>query len=79
MAADANEESINISDEIKKLIRVAPFRPFVIVMASGDRYEVTDGYQVAVGGSVVVIVPAKSTTITLKNTMISSLEVVEPV
>ena len=52
-------EEISFEEEILRLLDDEPFAPFTIVLTSGDRYEVTDPHQVALGGSVVVYVPPR--------------------
>lgn len=71
-------EDIGILDEIRGLLDRRPFHPFVIVMSSGDRYEVTERHQLAIGTSVIVFLPPKSASIYLRSNQISSVEALEP-
>lgn len=71
-------EELSIVDDVKGLLDRRPFTPFTIVMGSGMRYEVTERHQVAVGQSVMVILPPQSTSIYLRVNQISSVEVMEP-
>jgi hypothetical protein len=52
----AEHEQINFEDELRKYADAAPFVPFDIVTASGDRYHVQERLQLAMGGSAVVLV-----------------------
>ncbi len=72
-------EEINLKDEIVRLLDREPFVPFVVVMASGDRYEVTDPHAVALGQNVLIIVPPRSTHVFMRWNQVSSVEVKEPV
>ena len=72
-------EDVNIKDEILKYMDAEPFHPFTIVMTSGDRYEVTEPHQIAVGQSVIVVLPRGSTHSLLRQNQISSIDVHEPV
>ncbi len=49
-------EELSFDDEIVKLLDADPFVPFVIIVSSGDRYEITDHHRVAVGGSVICVI-----------------------
>lgn len=49
------QEQINFDEEMRRLARRDPFIPFEIVVASGDRYEVTDPLQIAIGGDAIVL------------------------
>jgi len=49
-------EEINFEDELRKYARAEPFTPFDIVVTSGDRYEITNPLQLAIGGNTVVVV-----------------------
>ena len=71
-------EDIGIIEEIERLLDAEPFMPFKIVMASGDRYEVTGPRQLAIGKSVVGLFPPTQAHILLRQNQISSLEVTEP-
>ncbi|HZL35658.1 MAG TPA: hypothetical protein VFC78_10140 [Tepidisphaeraceae bacterium] len=71
-------EEISILGELAYLLDQRPFHPFVIVMSSGERYEVTGKHQVAIGESVVVLIPPRSNSIHLRSTQISSIEEREP-
>jgi hypothetical protein len=72
-------EQIDIKTEILKFVDADPFVPFVIVMTSGDRYEVTDPHAAAIGQHAVIVVPPRgSGHSVLRLNQISSLEALEP-
>jgi hypothetical protein len=71
-------EEIDIIGEIEKALDRRPFQPFVIVVSSGDRYEVTGRHQVAVGRQVVIILPPDSTSIYLRANQLVAIELAAP-
>ena len=71
-------EEISIIDELKKLIDRTPFQAYVITLSSGERFEITERHQVAVGSSVVVVLPPNQTSIYLRSNQITSVQVLEP-
>ena len=71
-------EEITILSELDYLLDQRPFKPFAIVMSSGQRYEITGKHQVAIGKNVVVLIPPESTSIHLRSSQISSIEEREP-
>ena len=71
-------EDIDIVEEIEAALDRRPFRPFVIVASSGDRYEVTGRHQVAVGNRVVIILPPDSTSIYLLTNQLVAVELAAP-
>jgi hypothetical protein len=73
-----NSENISITEEIEKALDRRPFQPFVIVMSSGERHEVTGRHQAAVGQAVIVIVPPDQSSIYLRTNQIVSLELAAP-
>jgi len=70
-------EDISIIGELHSLLDRKPFQRFVIVMSSGERYEVTGHHQVAVGQSVVVLLRPGENSIHLRANQITSLEAPE--
>ena len=66
-------EEITIEDEIKKLLERKPFVPFYISLTSGERYEVTERHQLAIGsGSTVALIhPREGITILRKNQIVA--------
>ena len=71
-------EDISITDEIEKALDGRPFQPFSIIVASGDRYEVTGRHQVAVAKQVVIILPPDSTSVYLRANQMVAAEVAAP-
>ena len=71
-------EDISLTDEIEKALDRRPFQPFTIVVASGDRCEVTGKLQVAVGKQVVIILPPDSTSIYLRSNQLVAVELAAP-
>jgi hypothetical protein len=53
------EEQINFEEELRRVAGAEPFTPFEIVVTSGDRYKVSDPWQLAFGGNVVVVLLPK--------------------
>jgi hypothetical protein len=72
-------DDINILDEIKHLLTRQPFIGFTIVMSSGDRYDISERHQVAVGQAGIVVVPPEKTHSVLRANQIVSIDVNEPV
>ncbi len=71
-------KSISITDEIEKALDRQPFRPFSIVVSSGDRYEVTGRHQVAVAKQVVIILPPDAASIYLRSNQLVAVEIAAP-
>ncbi len=71
-------EEFNFEEEIRKLWKRDPFVPFEIVVTSGDRYEINDPIQLAMGGNMVVVVPAKKGLQFFRKNQIVAVEVHEP-
>lgn len=73
----AESETIDFYDELRRLRTADPFQPFVIVMTSGQRYEVIDPLAVATGPSMFAVFPPKSGLYFFPLHQISSIEVLE--
>ena len=72
-------EQIDIKTGLLKFVDREPFSPFVIAMASGDRYEVADPHAAAIGQHAVIVVPPRGAGHSvLRLNQISSLEALEP-
>ena len=71
-------ENIDIVGEIEKALDRQPFQPFVIVVSSGDRYEVSGRHQVAAGKAVVIVLPPDSTSIYLRTTQLVAMDLAAP-
>lgn len=67
-------EEIDIVGEIERHLRREPFDPFVIVMASGDRYTIDGTRWFAVGRSVLLVVEPRDGHKLLRLSQISSVE-----
>ncbi len=70
-------ETINFNDEIERILDREPFFPFTIIVSSGDRYEVTDPHQLAMGDSVIVLV--RSTLAFFRKNQVVGVEATGPV
>ena len=71
----AEPEEISLRDEIERLAASEPFQPFVIIMVSGQRYEITARDGVMAASSVVVITPHAGGIHLLRQTQISEVSV----
>jgi hypothetical protein len=71
-------EDLRFDSELNDLLDHEPFVPFVIIVASGDRYRVDSPRQIAVGESVVVILPPKSKMAFFRKNQIVGVEVEKP-
>lgn len=67
-------KEITITGEIIKMLDRTPFHPFTIILTSGDRFRVTERHQIAVGQSVVILIPPNSTSIYMRANQIAALE-----
>lgn len=78
MSEDKKPEQIGFEEELRKYILATPFIPFDLVTTSGDRYEVTDNIQVAMGAnSVGVFLPKRGFQLIRKNQIVA-IHVHEP-
>ena len=71
-------EEISIVEEIARYAEARPFVPFSIVLTSGDRYEITGPLQVAVGKSIIIVVPEGGRHSALRQNQIAAIDVHEP-
>jgi hypothetical protein len=72
-------EEISFKDEVSRLKNADPFVPFRIVMASGDKYEVSNPDLLAIGASVIHLFHRNSNAYDiLRVNQITSTEVLEP-
>jgi hypothetical protein len=77
--AERNPERIDFEDELRRYARAVPFVPFDIVTTSGNRYEVQESLQLAIGNTAIVLVlPTTGIQVVRKN-QITALHVHEPV
>lgn len=58
--AEQQPEEIKFEEELRRYSRRDPFIPFDIVVASGDRYEVTSSLQIAISENTVVVALPKA-------------------
>ena len=73
-------EELHFGEELDRLSNAERFVPFTVVMASGDRYDVTDPNLIAFGSDVVFIFRPKSKggSAYCRIYNISSIEITEP-
>ena len=71
-------ERISFDDELRKAARAVPFVPFEIVTTSGERYEITDSVEVAVGYSTLVVVLPKTGVQMIRKNQIVAIHTHEP-
>jgi hypothetical protein len=71
-------EALNFNEELLNLYKREPFTPFTIVLASGDRHEVTEPLRMAMNDNTVALVPPRSTVIFFRKNQIAGVEVHEP-
>jgi hypothetical protein len=65
-------EELSFDDEINVRINRVPFEPFVVILASGDRFEIGDGVQVAIGKFTISLYYARSgITVLRKNQIVA--------
>jgi hypothetical protein len=76
--AEQLPDELDFVDEIRRYLDRRPLIPFVIVMQSGERYEITGKHQVALGRKAIDIVPPRETHVFFPSHKISSVEVLEP-
>jgi hypothetical protein len=74
----SEREEIKIVEEIGRYVQAHPFIPFSIVLTSGDRYEITAPLQVAVGKSIVIVVPEGERHSVLRQNQIAAIDVHAP-
>jgi hypothetical protein len=71
-------ERINFDDELRKVARAVPFVPFEIVTTSGEKYEITDSVEIAIGHSTVVLVLPKTGVQMIRKNQIVAVHTHEP-
>lgn len=76
MSEDRYEE-ITIRREIERLVAAAPFHPFVVVMASGDRYKIEHASEMVFSRDAISVMPMRGGLNVLRFNQISSLEISE--
>ena len=71
-------ERINFDEELRKAARAVPFVPFDIVTTSGEKYEITDSVEIAVGYSTAVVVLPKTGVQMIRKNQIVAVHTHEP-
>jgi len=77
--SERQPEQISFDDELRKYVLAVPFVPFEIVTTSGDRYEITDNVQVAIGTTTIGVMLPKTGFQLIRKNQITALHVHEPV
>jgi hypothetical protein len=72
-------ERLNFEEELRRYAEARPFVPFDIMTTSGERYEVREPLQLAMGHSAVVLVLPKSGIQLIRKSQITAVHVHEPV
>jgi hypothetical protein len=67
-------EELGLEDELKKALDREPFVPVTVILTSGDRYEITDPWTLAIGASTVVVLPPRSTHVSFRKNQIVAVE-----
>ena len=73
------QDPIRFEDELKRYLRADPWHDLEIVMSSGDRYEVTDPFQIAIGDSAIIVARGKYGIKVLRKAQVVALHVNETV
>ena len=71
-------EVLDFNGKIAKLLDRSRFTPFTIVLASGDRHEVTGPRQVAMVGNMIVVVLPHATHALFKKNEVVKVELKKP-
>jgi hypothetical protein len=77
--AEPEPEQINFADELYRNVSAVPFVPFDVVTNSGDRYEVRERLQIAMGGDAIVLVLPKAGIRVIRKNQITAIHVHESV
>ncbi|HZL35657.1 MAG TPA: hypothetical protein VFC78_10135 [Tepidisphaeraceae bacterium] len=72
-------EQIDFDEELRRYARADPFVPFDLLTASGDRYEIRESLQFAMGYNAVVLVLPKTGIQVVRKNQITAIHVHEPV
>ncbi len=75
--AEREPEQIHF-EEMRRCGNANPFVPFDIVTTSGDRYEVRDRFQLALGANAVVLVLPRTGIQIVRKNQIAALHIHEP-
>jgi len=77
--AEQQPEQIKFADELIRCASAYPFVPFDIVTSSGDRYEVREKLQIALGADAFVLVLPRTGIRVIRNNQITAFHIHEPV
>jgi hypothetical protein len=77
--AERQPEQIDFMDELRRYANATPFVPFDIVTTSGNKYEVQERLQFALGSTAAVLVLPKTGIQIVRMNQIAALHVHEPV
>lgn len=75
----AEHEQINFEDELRRYAEAVPFVPFDILTASGDKYEVQERIQFAMGPNAIVLVLPRTGIQLIRKNQITAIHVHEAV
>ena len=75
----AEHEQINFDDELRRYAEAVPFVPFDILTASGDKYEVQERIQFAMGPNAIVLVLPRTGIQLIRKNQITAIHVHEAV
>jgi hypothetical protein len=71
-------ERLLFEEELKRYLKSDPFHDLEIVTTSGDRYEITDPWQIAIGDNVIVVARGKYGIRMVRKSQIVAVHVHEP-
>ena len=69
----------SFEDEIRSRLRDESFKPFELILSSGDRFEVTSPFSLAMGESSMTVYPPRSTSVLFRKSQVVAIRVLEPV
>jgi hypothetical protein len=71
-------EQINFEEELKNALDRRPFAPFFITLTSGERLEITERHQVAIGeGNTMAVLKPRAGGIFIRKNQVVSIDVPE--
>ena len=71
----AEPEEIPLTEELQRLAQADPFTPFVIIMASGERYEIGEADTLVLGRHVISLFSYRKAWYLLRPNQISEIAV----
>ena len=72
------KEPLRFDEELRHYLEADPFHDVEIVTTSGDRYQITDRWQVAFGQNSIVVIPGGFGTRIIRKNQIVAIHVQEP-